>query len=133
MLTVRETTATIINDAPVLRPYGLVQNAVYQADTVESPGENVFVVLRWLVSEPGMGAVTRRRFQLWVYGPKGDYTPIDRLGKAIVDLLLAAEQIPVDGGLLSQFEGGFRGPDMIDKGYDKAVISYELSVRASGI
>jgi hypothetical protein len=133
MLTVRETTATLINDMEPLRPLGVPRDAVYQADTVDSPEEEIFIVIRWLVAEPGMGAVTRRRFQIWVYGPKGDYTIIDKIGWQIVSMLLSVDQTPVEGGLISQFEGGYRGPDMIDKGYDKAVISYETSVRASGI
>lgn len=134
----RETIVTLINADSGLRDLGLAENAVYQADTVESPTEDLFVVIRWLKEQSGIGRMRRKPFDVWVYTQKGDYTPALKVGDKIMKLL---DEMPAtatdDDGWIAKVEtalpGLGRGMDLFDDGYDMPVIPFSAIAIASGL
>jgi hypothetical protein len=137
MATSREFIATLLNEAPSLKALGLEDNAVVQADTVDSPTMDMFIVLRWLDERPGMGAVTRRPFDLWIYDRPGDYDRVLRVGRQALLILDAVEQSPIEGGWITRIEtkrdGLGRGSDMYDEGYERLVVPFRAMAIASGL
>lgn len=129
----REATRGLIIADQQLKELGLLD--VYQADSVDAPtpGEFPFGVIRWLDETVGMGAVTRRPFSFWVYGPRGDYDPLAAIGSRVGQVLKAAVQTPIDGGHILQFDGGLRGADLADEAWDAAVVPYSFVAVAKGL
>lgn len=133
MLTVRETIATLLTANADLLDLGLPEDAVYQADTVDSPTEKQFLVLRWGTEQPGMGAVTRRPLTIWSYGEFGDPTTTERIAVAAGKYLSSLFDIATYDGRIGQIQDGFRGPDLQDDGWKRLVIPYNVTVNASGV
>lgn len=141
LLTTRETIAVTLNTSAELHDLGLPENAVFQADTMESPGMDIFVVIRWLQEQAGIGAVTRRPFDLWWYGPEGSYDQIEKLGRAAQRVLGNLEQVPTfDGNLIrvhtvpmTAIPNLGKGDDLYDAGYKKQVIPFRCQAVASGL
>lgn len=140
-LTTRETIATELNESLVLRALGLSEDAVFQADTMESPTMRPFIVIRWLQESAGVGPVTRRPFDMWVYGEEGDYGLIEKLGDAAQTILANIEQrATVSGNILQvhtrpnpNIQNLGRGDDLYDQGYKALVIPYRCQAVASGL
>lgn len=140
-LTTRETIATELNTNTVLRGLGLPEDAVFQADTMESPMMRPFVVIRWLQELAGIGPVSRRPFDLWWYGAEGSYDLIEKLGSAAQDILGNMEQIETVSGRImrihtrpiSSIPNLGRGDDLYDNGYKALVIPFRCQAVASGL
>jgi len=140
MPTTRETIADMLAESTDLRNAGLSAsqhsddyNAVYQADTSDSPQEEFFLVLRWGKARAGMGRSNFNPLTIWCYGPIGNYTKLDRIASAAVAVLTGNDPIEKEGGWITQIRDLQRGPDARDNGYQKAVVPYDLEVVASGI
>jgi hypothetical protein len=140
-LTTRETIATTINESTVLRDLGLPENAVFQADTMESPTMRPFVVIRWLQEQAGIGPVSRRPFDLWWYGKEGDYDTIEKLGVTAQGILGIMEQVETVSGRIMRIHTTpipsvpniGRGDDLWDDGYKAPVIPFRCQAVASGL
>jgi hypothetical protein len=69
----------------------------YPNNSVDTPPEDQFLILRWLDKTPGpvkgRGPVS---LQVWAHDHSGSYTVIDQMLKRVSDILLAMVQ--VDGG-----------------------------------
>jgi len=137
MGTTRETIVTTLNDAQSLRDLGLPEDAIVQADTLDSPTVRPFVVVRWLDEQPGVGAVTPRPFDLWVYDDPGDYTRCERIGVESLKILSDLDPIKTETGWISQIRthgrGLGRGQDLYDDGYEAVVIPFRAIAIASGL
>lgn len=140
-LTTRETVAVALNTNAELRDLGLPEDAVFQADTMESPSMRPFVVVRWLQEQAGVGPVTRRPFDLWWYGEEGSYDLIEKLGYTAQRILGNLEQVPTFDGMLMRIHttpltaipNVGRGDDMYDQGYKALVIPFRCQAVASGL
>lgn len=140
-LTTRETIATTLNTNGELRTLGLPEDAVFQADTMESPTMRPFLVIRWLQEAAGMGPVTRRPFDLWWYGAEGSYDLIEKLGVTAQNILGNMEQVDTVSGRIMRIHTRpiptipnlGRGDDLYDNGYKALVIPFRCQAVASGL
>ena len=133
MATTRDTVSTILDSAATLRALGLPEGNVLQADTLNSPEQKPFIVLRWGDESEGIAACTIRPFTLWVYDEFGDYNRATLIGHEAVRVLRAIEPTQTDSGWLTAIEGGLRGGDLADDGFDALVVPYTLVAVASGV
>lgn len=134
MPTAREVVAQRLITSSVLATLGLPTDAVYQADTTDSPAGKPFIVIRWGEQETAMGANTVRPFDLWVYGEFGDYDVVQKMAKATVPILVGPLQIPLDdGGFLSQILDRGIGGDLADDGFDALVVPYHFAATGRGL
>lgn len=139
-MTLRETVVAILTDSTQLADLGLPTDAVYQADTLDTPTEYPFVVIRWRQEQLGVGPVAKRPFDLWWYDSPGSYSRIDKLGRAAQTILGSVEQMAtVDGNILRietrpnlNNSGLGRGDDLFDDGWDAVVIPWSCSAVATG-
>lgn len=133
MATTRDTIATALATSEVLRELGLPADSVYQADTVDSPEQRPFIVVRWGDDEPGMGKTTIRPFDLWVYDEFGDYNRADQIARAAASELLALEQVATDTGWIMSILDRRKGGDLADDGFNALVVPYHLAAVANGV
>jgi hypothetical protein len=133
MATTRDTIATILNNSETLRSLGLPADSIYQADTVDSPEQRPFIVIRWGDDETGMGKTTTRPFDLWVYDEFGDYNRADQIARAAAAELVALEQVPTDTGWIMSVLDRRKGGDLADEGFDALVVPYHLAAVANGV
>lgn len=134
MPTLREFVPTLLNQSQVLRDLGLPENAIFQADTIDSPLIRPFFVIRWLDEQDAIQKFRRRPFSLWVYDEHGTYDRIDALGAA-AKMILKDEELfptPVTNGMLLDIRDGLRGRDLIDEGYDALTVEWRYQAIASG-
>lgn len=134
MPTLREFVPTLLNQSQVLRDLGLPENAIFQADTIDSPVIRPFFVIRWLDEQDAIQKFRRRPFSLWVYDEHGTYDRIDALGAA-AKMILKDEELfptPVTNGMLLDIRDGLRGRDLIDEGYDALTVEWRYQAIASG-
>lgn len=141
LLTTRETIASILNNHPTLLALGLAEDSVLQADTISSPKSKPFIVIRWMDEQPGIGPVSLRPFDLWNYDEEGDYSRLDRIGKAAAEILMDVIAMPTESGFISQIRGRAtpanpglgRGADLYDEGYKCVVVPWRLAAVATGV
>jgi hypothetical protein len=109
---------------------------IYQAEAVVSETDFPFIVVRWLQKSPGMGDVKRHPFILFAYDNMGDYTRAEKLANAAAKEIKARFNVRTDTGYILAFEervGDGQGEDLIDEGYNAAVVPYSLTAVASGL
>lgn len=143
MLTLRELVAVTLNGNGELKVLGLPDNAVFQADTVDTPQMRPFLVIRWLRETPGIGPVSRRPFELLGYDTPGDFNRIDRILFKSDQILTNLPSTEIEGGWLARIEsssntnmrnaGLGRGDDLWDEGYKAIVRPWTLRAIASGV
>lgn len=116
-----------------LRDLGLPEDAVFQADTVESPKVRPFLVLRWGDREDSLGKNGVWPVDGWVYDEMGDYTRATNIAKKASEI--AAEQIvglrTVDGWI-SQVANRGVGADLADDGFSALVKPFRIGVVGNG-
>lgn len=132
--TLREFVPTLLNGSQILRDLGLEQDAIFQADTVDSPLMRPFFVIRWLDEIEAIQKFRRRPFDLWVYDEHGTYDRIDALGSAAKLILKDEELFPtkISNGMLLDIRDDLRGRDLIDEGYDALTVQWRFTAIASG-
>lgn len=141
LFTTRETIAMIINNDPQAMELGMPENAVFQADTIDSPTMRPFCVIRWMPERQGIGPVTQRPFDVWMYGAEGDYTILDRILYRLANKLMEQIAIPTESGMISQIQGRptsanptlGKGADLYDDGYKCVVIPWSFVAIARGL
>lgn len=137
MSNVRETIAEALNTDAILRALGLPLNAVYQADTMDSPTVFPFIVLRWTDTLLGIADITRRPFEIWCYGGEGDITGAEDIGHRALSVVNAISGQAVDNGIILAVEirGNAlgRGRDMFDDGFNSLVIPFRALAVARGV
>ena len=106
--TARDTVAQFLSQSDELRALGLPEDAVYQADTAESPSQKPFIVIRWGDTETKMHTSWVDPVDLWVYDDFGDYTRATKIAKAAARILVEnVVDIKTSDGRISQM--GDRG------------------------
>lgn len=137
----RVTIIETINGMTSLRELGLPADAVFQADTLESPNFFPFIVVRFLPEIGGVGPVSRRPFDLWGYDKPGSYTRIERILRKAAEELHQIHSVQTESGWISliaalstrQADGLGRDADLYDDGYEAVVIPWHCYAVASGL
>jgi len=129
----RSTMAQLLAQAPSLRALGLPENAVFQADTAESPSMKPFLVVRWGDNETKVGASWVDPVDIWGYDEMGDYTRITAIVKEAARYLVEdCVQVLTASGRISQFLDRGIGGDLADDGFDAVVKPYRMAAVGNG-
>lgn len=132
--TARDTMAQLLAQAPSLRALGLPENAVFQADTAESPEMKPFLVLRWGDNEVQNGTSWVDPVDLWGYDELGDYNRITAIVKEAARYLKEeCIHVLTESGRISQFLDRGIGGDLADDGFQAVVKPYRLAVVGNGV
>jgi len=136
ILTARETVMSTLNNHASLTALGLIADGVVQADTLESPTEFPFIVVRWTDEVAGLGRVRRAPVDLWVYDAGGDYSRLLRIGETALAVLADFLQAKtIDGHIMQIDTKGAslgRGRDLYDDGFDAVVVPFRAQVVHTG-
>lgn len=132
--TARDTLAQLLMQAPSLRALGLAEDAVFQADTAESPDMKPFLVIRWGDNETKAGTSWVDPIDLWGYDELGDYNRITAIVKEAARYLTEeCFHAVTASGRISQFLDRGIGGDLADDGFDAVVKPYRLAAVGNGI
>lgn len=117
-----------------LQDLGLPEGAVYAADTEDSPEEDVFLVVRWLDEQEGLGKNTRRPFDLWVYDKGGDFQRAAKIAKQAARELTDEALYPfaTDDGFILDVQDLRTGAELQDPAWGALVIPQHMRAVASG-
>lgn len=129
----RTTLAQLLKQAPTLRELGLVEDAVFQADTAESPSMKPFLVIRWADNESKLGESWVDPVDIWGYDEMGDYTRITAIVREAARYLVEeCIQVETESGRISQFVDRGIGGDLADEGFDAVVKPYRIAAVGNG-
>ena len=108
---------------------GVALEAVYAADSVDTPEEECFAVIRWGATTQAFGNQGTDRVYIWVHDKQKDYGRI-ALVLAIVKAGLPelVHQPGSDDWVLTQADWRGEGPDLMDQGYGTCTRYAEFQV-----
>lgn len=93
--------------------------AVYPTNAVDTPPDELFVIIRWDPTDLAFKTRGRDRVQIWVHDVQRDY---GRIGECLARLReLIPEQVHragEDGWVITTAEWLGEGPDLFDGGYN---------------
>ena len=116
-MTARAALQTLLEEDPVLTDIGV--QAVYPTNSVDTPQEDLFIVIRWDPSVKAFGTTGPDRVSIWVHDTQKDYGRITDALRRIRDLLPAQVHLEgADGYTLTTAEWLGEGPDLFDGGYN---------------
>lgn len=105
--------------------------AVYPTNTVDTPHDQLFLIVRWDPTTRAFGSVGQDRVQIWVHDRRKDYGRVTACLARLRELLPATVHLAgADGWTLSTAEWAGEGPDLFDDGY-KTVTRYSDFVLVS--
>lgn len=108
---------TLLEEDEPLQELGLA--AVYPTNAVDTPMEDLFIVIRWDPTTKVFGATGPTRFTVWVHDKQKDYGRInDVLARLAVLIPAQVHLVGADGWVLSTAEWLGEGPDLYDGGYE---------------
>lgn len=94
-------------------------SAVYPTNSVDTPAEDLFVVIRWDPTTRAFGATGSDRVQIWAHDTQRDYGRIAQVLERLKVLLPATVHLQgADGYSLTTAEWNGEGPDLFDGGYN---------------
>lgn len=92
--------------------------AVYPTNALDTPPEELFIVVRWDPTTPAFKTTGADRVQIWVHDVQRDYGRIGACLQRLKELLPATVHFPgTDGYTISTVEWEGEGPDLFDGGY----------------
>lgn len=98
---------------------GLGVGAVYPTNSVDTPPEDLFIVIRWDPTTAAFGTTGSSRVAIWVHDTQRDYGRITDCLLRIRDLLTdTVHRTGADGYTLTTAEWLGEGPDLFDGGYN---------------
>lgn len=120
----RDTVNAFLQAQPTLHALGLPEeDSVFQADTLNSPSQKPFIVVRWGEQEAAVGESGAHPCDLWVYDEFGDYNRATKIAKEALRLLQREIlQVATDDGRISQIRARGIGADLADDGFEALVI-----------
>lgn len=93
--------------------------AVYPTNTVDTPGEELFLVIRWEPTDVAFKNRGTDRVSIWAHDRQRDYGRIsDILGHLRDRIPQEVHRPGADGWILTTAEWLGEGPDLFDGGYD---------------
>jgi hypothetical protein len=92
--------------------------AVYPTNSVDTPPDELFLIVRWDPTNRVFGNRGQDRVQIWVHDKSKDYGRISLCLARLRELLPAVvHRAGADGWTLSTAEWAGEGPDLYDDGY----------------
>lgn len=131
--TLRQAVFAQYTNSPVLEGLGLTEETIYPNFSPDAPQGDRFLVLRWGVTNKGIGPVNRVRLGCWVYNRQPDYGPIaDALKeiRALLPALAGVKMSPTEAILSVDYEGD--SEDLYDDGYRAYTRWTSHTITASG-
>lgn len=93
--------------------------AVYPTNSVDTPAEDLFLIIRWDPTNRVFGTTGTDRFTIWVHDRQKDYGRITDCLTRLRDLIPAQVHLRgEDGWVLSTADWLGEGPDLYDGGYN---------------
>ncbi len=93
--------------------------AVYPTNSVDTPAETLFIVIRWDNTDVAFGSHGTDRFSIWAHDKHKDYGRIASVLARLRDLIPAQVHLAgADGWVLSTARWLGEGPDLYDGGYE---------------
>jgi hypothetical protein len=125
----RAAVQSLLQDDPIL--IGLGVGAVYGANAVDTPAEDLFLIVSWNVKDLAFKSTATTRLTVWAHDKDRDYGRIADVLRRVRDVLLDAVHVAgADGWTLTLVEWDGEGPDLFDEGYN-TVTRYSDFVVAS--
>lgn len=115
-MTARAAIHSLLSTDPVLASAGV--EAVYAGNSVDTPSEGLFLVVRWDPTNAAFGAHGTDRFSVWAHDRNRDYGRIKTVLTHLRTLIPAQVHLAGgDGWVLSTAKWLGEGPDLFDQGY----------------
>lgn len=101
----------------VLQTIGV--GAVYPTNAVDTPREDLFLIVRWDPRTAAFGKTGSDRFTIWAHDRERDYGRITDILNRLSDLIPAQIHLKgEDGWTLTEASWLGEGPDLYDGGYE---------------
>lgn len=116
-----------------LAAIGLTEDKISPNFSPDAPQGDLFMVLRWGVTTPGIGLVNRVKLGCWVYNRQPDYGPIAEALKVIrasLPSVAGMRMSPTEAILSVDYEGD--SDDLYDDGYRAYTRWTSHTITASG-
>jgi hypothetical protein len=108
---------TLLEEDVPLAEIGL--QAVYPTNAVDTPAEDLFLVIRWDPTSPAFKTTGSDRVQIWCHDTQRDYGRITQVLERLKVLLPGTVHLQgADGYSLTTAEWNGEGPDLFDGGYN---------------
>lgn len=92
--------------------------AVYGSNSIDTPKEDLFVVVRWEPTQLAFKKKGTDRCSIWAHDKNRDYTRIDKVLQRIKDLLTdTVHRAGGDGWTMTLATWNGEGPDLVDGGF----------------
>lgn len=106
----------LLEEDPDLQTAGV--QAVYPTNAVDTPREEVFLIVRWDPTDAAFGVHGSDRFSVWVHDRDRDYGRIADILRILRSLIPNQIHLPGDDGwVLTSAVWLGEGPDLFDDGY----------------
>jgi hypothetical protein len=108
---------TLLEEDPALLALGV--GAVYPTNSVDTPQEDLFLIVRWDPTTAAFGKTGTTRFTIWAHDRQKDYGRINDVLDRLADLV--PDQVHLsgaDGWILTCATWIGEGPDLYDGGYE---------------
>jgi hypothetical protein len=126
-MTARASVQSLLEGDATLQGLGFF--SVEAANSVDTPPDNRFLIVKWLNKSIAFGSEGSTILQIWAHDVDKDYTQIGKALKRIREILLGAVHVVgEDGWSLTVAEDAGEGPDLYDDGYGTCVRYAEFSV-----
>lgn len=90
----------------------------YGSNAVDTPTEEMFLIVRWEDQTPQFGNRGPQRLTVWAHSKDRDYSPIDLALGVVKDLLGGATHLAgADGWILTQADWRGDSQDLYDDGF----------------
>lgn len=108
---------TLLEDDVDLQDIG--SQAVYASNSVDTPAEEVFLIIKWETTTSAFKSRGRDRVSIWAHDRQRDYGRIDKLLHRVRELLTdTVQRAGGDGWTMTLAEWDGEGPDLVDGGFD---------------
>ena len=115
-MTARAALFTLLAQDTALVALGV--QAVYPTNSVDTPPEACFLILRWDAKDIAFGRTGVTRCTVWAHDRDRDYGRIAKVLQRVEDLLAGTvHRAGQDGWTLTQADYLGQGPDLFDSGY----------------
>lgn len=116
-MSARAALQTLLEGDSVLQAIGV--GAVYPTNSVDTPEEDLFVIIRWDPTTVAFGAHGTDRFTVWAHDKEKDYGRITQVLNRCRVLIPAQTHLRgADGWVLTTADWLGEGPDLYDGGYE---------------
>lgn len=131
----RATIVRLLNGDAELRNIGLPKDAIYQADSTDTPPEKPFIIIRWSDRESAYalrrGPSQPNLVDLWCYDERGDFSRIDAIIKRIKQIFDEVSAVQTPTGWITQIDWVGDGGDNYDDTWKAIVRTSTYRVIAS--